>query len=43
MGIEGKETSKNHVNYVIRICQQIFDNVSYLGAAIYAPADKNQH
>ena len=32
--IEGK-TLKNHVNYVIRICQHIIDKVSYLGAAIY--------
>ena len=34
---------KNHVNYVIWICQPILDNVSYLGAAIYEPLDKSQH
>ena len=37
--IEGK-TSKNRVNYVIRICQHVLDNINYFGVAINIPPDK---
>ena len=36
-----KRNVEHHFNYIMRICQHILDNVSFLGTARYVPAEKN--